>query len=397
MKRILFIDDEPRILEGLRNLLHRHRRKWDMTFVADGSTAIELLETQRFDVIVSDLQMSGIDGATLLAYVQRRHPSTVRIVLSAHTDPQASLKALPVAHQFLTKPCDALELENVVERACAIRSLVDDPKIQQLIGGIKQLPTLPRIYQRLTQALAEDRTQAKDVAALLQQDTAICAKLLQIVNSAFFRLARHITSVEEAVRYLGFTVVRNLALTMEIFDGDVQPTGFSFEALQQHALQVAVLAGRITTDRRRADDAFTAGILHDIGLMVLALRMPESWQQTLILANQRQQPLCQVEKELLGVSHAEAGAYLLGLWGLPYPIIEAVAYHHHPRAVPPYEFDALAAVYVANLLVHEASLSIVELPAELLDKNYLATLGVLDRLDGWRTLAAAQPAVFIQE
>lgn len=388
MKRILFVDDEPRVLQGLQNLLRRYRRQWEMTFAPGGPAALELLKTQSFDVIVSDMRMPEVDGAALLAWVQREHPRTVRIVLSGHTELQAALHALPVAHQFLSKPCDAEHLENVIERACQTQMLVDDAKIQQIVGGINQLPALPQIYQQLMQALAEDRTQTRDVAALLQQDMTLCAKLLQTVNSAFFRLARRITRIEDAVSYLGFTTVRNLALTLEVFDVKRQPPGFSFGALQQHALSVASLSRQIAASSI-ADDAFMAGMLHDIGKLVLALRMPEKSCAALTLARQRRLLLWQVEKEILGVSHAEVGAYLLGLWGLPYPIIEAAAFHHQPRAIPPYRFDVLAAVHLANGLVHELSPD-ADLPLEPLDYDYLAALGVLDHLAGWRAQANAQ-------
>jgi putative nucleotidyltransferase with HDIG domain len=395
MKRILFVDDEPRVLEGLQNLLRRYRRQWQMTFASGGPAALELLKTQSFDVIVSDMRMPEVNGAALLAWVQREHPRTVRIVLSGHTELQAALQALPVAHQFLSKPCDVTQLETVIERACQTQALVDDPKIQQTVGSINQLPALPQIYQQLMQALVNDRTQPREVAILLQQDMTLCAKLLQTVNSAFFRLARRITKVEEAVSYLGFTTVRNLALTIEIFDIKRQPPGFSFDALQQHALFVATLARQIA-DPSIVDDAFMAGMLHDIGKLVLALRMPEKSREALALARQRRLPLWQMEKEILGVSHAEVGAYLLGLWGLPYPIIEAAAFHHQPRAIPPYQFDVLAAVHVANSLAHERFPD-ADLPPEPLDHDYLATLDVLDNLDSWRARANAQNAALNDE
>ncbi len=390
MKRVLFVDDEPNILEGLRNLLRRHRRKWEMTFAVGGPAALELLKTENFDVIVSDMRMPEVDGAALLAHVQRQQPRTVRIVLSGHTELEAALRAIPVAHQFLSKPCDAAELENVVERACSLQSLVEDPKIRQAVGGIQQLPALPRVYHRLTQALAEDRTEAPEVAALLQQDMTICAKLLQIANSAFFRLARRITNVQEAVRYLGFAMVRNLVLTIEVFRPGTQLAAFSFETLQQHSLRVAGLAREIVADRFQADDAFMAGMLHDIGKLVLASRLPELSRRAMEKSRRNRLPPWQTERELLGISHAEVGAYLLGLWGLPYPIIEAAAYHHQPRSVTPHAFDALAAVHVADGLVHETSPSAEGLPAEPLDEAYLAALGVLDELESWRALAKAQ-------
>ncbi|MCC6134912.1 MAG: HDOD domain-containing protein [Candidatus Contendobacter sp.] len=392
MKRILFVDDEPPILEGLQNLLRKNRRKWDMSFAVGGEAALELLKTQSFDVLVSDMRMPGVDGAQLLRYAKDHHPKTVRIILSGHMELKMALQAVPVAHQFLSKPCDALELENVVERACGVQDLLNDDtgSLRQMIGRINQLPSAPKTYHALMQALAEDRAGIDEIARLLKQDMAICAKLLQVVNSAFFRLARRIANVEEAVRYLGFVMVRNLALTVEVFQSIEPLRGLSLEALQEHALRVAALAKRLCRDKAQADDAFMAGLLHDIGYLILATEMSNRLEQALRQAAQEQIPPYQAEYQLLGVSHAEIGAYLLGLWGLPYPIIEAVANHHQPQRVPQRSFDVLAAVYLANLLVHETTA--LNLPGgQSPDPAYLESLGVtLEQLAEWRELALEQ-------
>lgn len=303
-----------------------------------------------------------------------------------------ALQAMPVAHQFLSKPCDALELENVVERACGVQELLNDDtgSLRQMIGRINQLPSAPKTYHALMQVLAEDRAGIDDIARLLKQDMAICAKLLQVVNSAFFRLARRIANVEEAVRYLGFAMVRNLALTVEVFQSAEPLCGLSLEALQEHALRVAALAKRLCRDKAQAEDAFMAGLLHDIGYLILATEMPDRLEQALRQAAQEQIPPYQAEYQLLGVSHAEIGAYLLGLWGLPYPIIEAVANHHQPQRVPQRGFDALAAVYLANLLVQETAAP--SLPGrQSPDPAYLESLGIVPaQLAEWRDLALEQ-------
>ena len=392
MKRILFVDDEPPVLDGLQNLLRKNRRKWEMSFTASGEAALALLQTQSFDVLVSDMRMSGVDGAQLLRYAKEHHPKTVRIILSGYTEIKAALQAMPVAHQFLSKPCDAQELENVVDRACMVQALLDDTdgNLRQVIGRIDQLPSIPRVYHALMQAFAEDKAGIDDIARLLKQDMAICAKLLQVVNSAFFRLARRITSIEEAARYLGFTMIRNLVLTIEVFQSAQPPHGLSLEALQDHALRVAALARRLCSDKSQADDAFMAGLLHDIGRLIIATEMPDRLKQTLQLATQEQIAPYQAEYQILGVSHAEIGAYLLGLWGLPYPIIEAAANHHQPQRVPQRGFDVLAAVYLANLLVQE--LAPYHPPgSQSLDWAYLESLGVTPaQLVEWRDLASEQ-------
>lgn len=396
MKHILFVDDEPHILQGLQNLLRRHRHKWTMVFACGAEAALAALEQRPFDVVVSDMRMPGTDGVALLGQVKQKCPETVRIILTGQAERETALRAVPVAHQFLSKPCDAALLENVIERACKLREVIGDPSVRGLVGEVQRLPSVPRVYAALRDALADDTTSVADIARVLEQDMAICAKLLQLVNSAFFRMARRITRVEDAVIYLGPDTVKDLVLSVEVFgaaEGEAELGGLSVESLQQHALHTANMASRMLADKAQADEAFMAGMLHDIGKLVLASQRPQHVRKALDAASQDGRPLYAVEEEMGGVTHAEVGAYLLGIWGLPYPIIEAVANHHHPTRVQQQAFDVLAAVHVADLLVHEAGAGAAANQgptSDLIDVSYLESLGVADRLAGWRTTAAEQ-------
>jgi len=395
VKKILFVDDEPEILSGLRNLLRRRRRQWQMSFALGGAEALSRLAEDRFDVVVSDMMMPQIDGVAVLTEVQKRHPDTTRIVLSGYSDQNTALRATTVAHQFLSKPCDADTLANVIQRACDLQDLVGDEAIRKIVGQIDKLPVLPRIYSELTHALSQGGASSKQVATILQQDMAVCAKLLQMVNSSFFRLARKVTSIEEAVTYLGTETVRSLTLAAKIFDAsltNIEIKGLSVQALQEHALHIANLCKRIAP-RGKEEVAFTAALLHDIGTLILAVGMPKQLEEAISRARHETQPLYQVEYELFGTSHAEVGAYLLGLWGLPYPVVEAVAHHHLPQRVPQQEYDLLAAVYTAGVLAQET------LPNCPLcsdsgpvgeDQSYWKNLNVDKQLETWREMARQQ-------
>lgn len=394
MKQILFVDDEPHVLQGLQNLLRRHRHKWTMVFACGADAALKELEQRPFDVVVSDMRMPGTDGAALLGQVKNLHPETVRIVLSGQAEPDTALRVVPVAHQFLAKPCDADVVENVIERACKLREVIGDQTLRRLVGEVQRLPSAPRVYTRLTKALADAHTSVADIASILEQDMAICAKLLQLVNSAFFRTARRITRVIDAVIYLGPDTVKNLVLSVEVFqaaEGNVKLGGLCVESLQQHALQTASVASGMLVEKTRADDAFMAGMLHDIGKLVLASQCPQHLKQALDAACHDGRPLYALEERIAGVTHAEVGAYLLGIWGLPYPIVEAVANHHHPTRVQQRDFDVLAAVHLADLLVHEASPGAAPNPGlafDPIDVSYLESLGVADQLAAWRVSTA---------
>lgn len=390
MKKILFVDDEERVLEGLEDLLRPYRRKWQMTFVTSGQDALERAAQDPFDVLVTDMRMPGMDGATLLQRVHDRHPNVVRIVLSGHTEVGVAVRAVPIAHQFLSKPAKGETIENVIERACDLKSLISDDAVRSVVAKLKQLPSVPRIYQSLTEALADERTSGTKIAELIEQDPAMCAKVLQIVNSSFFGLGRRMTSVKEAVIYLGCTMIKNLVLSVEVFKSNTCPRvrGFSVDDVRRHAIDTAALARKIAgKDRRLAEDSFIAAVLHDVGKLVLASELPEHLQKALEIAAREGRRLFEVEEALGSVTHAEVGAYLLGIWGLPYSVVEAVAYHHHPERVQQQDMDALAVVHIANELMDE--LRNGGSSAALLE--YAHQWGVAERLGEWRDFARAAP------
>jgi putative nucleotidyltransferase with HDIG domain len=349
--RILFVDDEVSILDGLKNLLHKQRHLWNMVFSASGEAALAELEKAPFDVIVSDMRMPGMDGAALLTAVKAAYPDVARIILSGQAEREAVIRALPVAHQFLSKPCDGESLRVVIERACRLQRLLTDGAIRTAIGKLDALPSAAATYQDLTQALADPNVGLGTVAAIVERDPAMSAKVLQLVNSAYFGLAQRVTSVSQAMVYLGADTMKGLVLTSQVFAlaERARIPGLSIDALQQHSLMTARLAKRLVVNQRVGDDAFTAGLLHDIGQVALGVSMPEVYAD--ILKAARECPLHEAEHARLGVSHAEVGAYLLGFWGLPFTVVEAVAYHHRPSAVDAGDREVLAAVHVADTLV----------------------------------------------
>jgi HD-like signal output (HDOD) protein len=402
MRRVLFVDDELRILDGLRRMLRAQRFEWDMAFATGGEAALSLLEASPFDVVISDMRMPGMDGAKLLGQVRERYPHVVRIVLSGHTELATALRAVPVAHQFLSKPCDAGTLRVAVERACHLKALLNDEAIRRQVGALRDLPSLPRVYDALTQALSDSDPSLQKLARIVEQDVGISAKILQLVNSAFFGIAHSVTNIEHAVIYLGINTLRSLVLSLEIFRvfAPRNPLpGFSHEGLQTHARLTAHIATRLPVPRHLADIAMVAGMLHDVGKLILAWKFPERYRNLLAQAAAEHCPLYQVEEREYGFGHAEIGAYLLGLWGLPYILVEAVALHHAPARAPHQGFDAVSAVHAANLLAHEVESPPPESSTEILPGNNqaaLEALGAGEDLAAWRALAADMPALLVE-
>lgn len=351
MKHVLFVDDEQSVLDGLRTRLHRMSGKWRMTFVNGGEDALDRLERDQVDVIVTDMRMPGMDGAQLLNAASTRWPETIRIVLSGYAELQQTTRLVPVAHQYLSKPCESPVLENVIDRCVQLHELLRRPQLRASVGRIRKLPAMPRTYAKLQEALAAEDVNVHEIARIISADTTIAARMLQIVNSAFFRLARRITNVEQAVTYLGYSAVRNLVMCAEVFSQwSAARRTVNLEHLQSHALRVATAALSLTNKTPLADDAMLAGLVHDIGYWVLAQESPDDLEESLDVARAKGIPMHAAEQQVIGASHAEIGAYLLGLWGMPYTVIEAVAHHHTPRRVAQTHFDVLAAMATAHFL-----------------------------------------------
>ena len=399
MTRVLFVDDETRILDGLQRMLRPLRNRWEMSFAPGGPEAMQALEGAPFDVVVTDMRMPEVDGAAVLHRVRDISPQTVRIVLSGQTDMATAVRTIRIAHQFLTKPCDADALRRVVERSLALRSLLDDETLRQAVGGVDALPSVPAVYAALEAVLMRPDSTLAGISAVVERDSALCAKVLQIVNSSFFGLPRQATRIEHAVNYLGVNVLRAVVLSHEVARAagtDAPVLGFSLQAHQMHALLTAQLARTIMRGEVRAlaDDAFMAGMLHDIGELILAVRTPDLWTQLQAEARTIGVSLAAAEHRRGGASHATVGAYLLGLWGLPFHIVEAVAHHHTPSQVEGGTLDVLTAVHVADGLLHELSeaetvdtLQASGRGAPYIDEAYLATIGRLDQLPEWRVMA----------
>ena len=386
-KRVLFVDDEPNILQGLRRMLHPLRQEWDMTFAGSGQEALECLGHTPVDVVVSDMRMPGMDGAQLLTHIKIQYPHIVRIVLSGHSDHEMSLRSVGPAHQYLAKPCDAMTLKATIARACALRELLGNATLQQLVSGMTTLPSLPTLYLKIMEAIQDPHVSMGRVGDIIGQDMGMTTKILQLVNSAFFGLQRHIATPTEAVSLLGLDIIKALVLSVQVFAHfDIATLrALSLHTLWQHSMAVGAGAKRIVKmedgDRTMADAAFTAGLLHDAGKLVLATNLPERYSEARTLMQEQTLPEWEAERVTCGATHAEVGAYLLGLWGLPDALVEALAYHHCPSACPARTLSPLMAVHVANALGHADEG--VE-PTGSVDLTYLAELGLSHRLASWR-------------
>ena len=387
-KRILFVDDEPLVLDGLRRMLHALRSDWEMVFAEGGAAALAEMAQGPFDVVVSDLQMPGMNGARLLGEVKLRYPNTVRLALSGHADQDLVMQCVGLAHQYLSKPCEPALLKARIQQAGTLGQGLADPGVRHLVSRISCLPSLPSLYSELMKALESDHCNPELLGRIIGRDPAMTLKVLKLVNSAFFGLRREVSDPAQAVAYLGVDTVRSLVLAYGVFDqaGGLLTRSVSLEQIWTHSLKVAfgakVIAGLEGLSRPAQEEAFTAGLVHDIGSLILARWSPTEYDDVISRTLEGVSNLEDVERDAFGATHSDVGAYLLGLWGLPEPIVRAVAWHHAPAWSEATEFSTLTAVHVADTLAWA-----MERPhsfeASQLDEHHLKAIGRYHRLAAW--------------
>lgn len=387
----MFVDDEQRILQGLQRSLRGMRKEWDMSFANSAREALELMAKAPYDAIVADMRMPGMDGAQLLDEVKDRYPKSLRFILSGHADREMIMRSLGATHQYLAKPCDAETLKATLERAFALNALLDgDPLFEPLISRIQTLPSFPSLYQKIQDELSSPDPSIAKVGEIIAQDPAMTAKILQLVNSAFFGIPQKISNPASAVNMLGMDTVQAIVLSAHVFSQfDAVPPSIDLEGMWNHSALVGNLSHQIAKaeggDRQTCSNARVAGMLHDVGKLVLLANLPEDYVRLHKMADELKGNLCELERLEWGATHAEVGAYLLGLWGLPENVVKAVAMHHGPSDGLGEDFSAVTAVFAANALAHELTAT-EDKPADILEIDQLGHLGT--RLPAWRELCA---------
>lgn len=328
-RRILFVDDDPQLLSGLGKALRKHRHRWTMVFADSGDAALAEIHREAFDVVVSDMRMPVMDGAELLAQIRERDPSTIRMILSGFSDRNAIVRALPVAHQFINKPCQIADLSLAIDRACELREIFGRPALRAVIGALGPLPEAPSAYHELAAMIGRADPCDTAMAEVVERDPALCARVLQLARSPSLGHDREVQTIGEAVSQLGVETVVGLALAAHAFalGGDRPLSELSLPTLPEHSLAIAQAARDRATTTEAAGDAFIAGLVHDLGKLIIAVALPGAHAAIMHQHIHTGASHRAAEQRVLGASHAEIGAYLLGLWGLPLPIIDAIAHH----------------------------------------------------------------------
>jgi HD-like signal output (HDOD) protein len=261
-----------------------------------------------------------------------------------------------------------------------------------------RVPSPPETYDKLTAMLRSADASLDQIGQLIIQDPALCAKLLQLANAATTGLRFRVNHPVQAVAYLGLETTKALLLlarTWSYFE-QFPAINFSLATFQEHSLAVGRYAQQIAKLEAVGDEfvdkTFSAGLLHDLGKLLLAANLPPVFEEALKQAQQQGRPLWEMEEELLGANHAEVGGYVLGTWNLPAPIVDAVAWHHAPERAPKSSdsFSPLTAVHVANVLAHQSGGESARRHQPRVHEDYLEQVGCAARRAYWREACTSQ-------
>ncbi len=389
-KQIILISKDIQFLYKLV----KNNPDWNIVCVTKINETEQVLEQQYCDVLIVDYDIS-ISGITdLLQKIATYYPHIARIIISDSAYKDNMLKSNIPGHQFLAKSTNIETLVNTVTRTYQIRTILNNDMLKDLVSQMATLPSLPSIYTEIVEELRSADPSIKRAGEIISTDAGMAAKILQLANSAFFSPAKQITDPVQATIFLGFETIKALVLSVHIFtqiDPKIAQT-FHIEKLWKHSIFVAGNAKIITTsqspkDKNLIDNAFIAGLLHDIGKVIFAVNLPERYKTIFENAQNNSIPLFKTELQNFQTTHAELGGYLLGLWGFPDEIVEALVFHHDPAKNISEKFSASTAVYLGNIFAttpDDRSLK------NKLDMTYLNKMGFTLSVPKWRRLCQTE-------
>ncbi len=351
--RILFVDEDEFVLDGLRCVIESHDPTWELEFADSGFAAIEMLKSKKFDVVCSEVQMPEMDGFELLEFVRREFPEIIRIVLTGAEGSQLMSKTFGPAHQSISKPCEPEILAGFLKRCVAVRQRIGNDAIRAMVSKFDKLPALPSNVGNLIAKLGDPDSSVQEIGQIIESDVALAVKVLQIVNSSFFGFNREIVSVQHAASILGKSRLKPIVLSASVFNEMSKglSEGFDLHSFTERSMITGSVAYAIvekeTRDKELADQAMLSGLLHDVGHLLLASKFSEFHQTTHQLAASEQIPSWLAEQTSFGTTHGDIGGYLLCLWGFPFEIVESVVFHHQPSKANPENLQSLIPIHLA--------------------------------------------------
>jgi CheY-like chemotaxis protein len=349
-----------------------------MDFATSGTAALEKLEGWHADVVLSDMRMPEMDGATLLANVQRHYPDTLRIALSGHAGMEQLARTLPIAHQYLSKPCEPAVLRSTVARACGISVRFRRHVSRGHLEGLGT-PRPLSLYRELSELLRRPEPSTDNIIHLIERDANPTHHIVELLGLCCSKLA----DLRSAFRRCGVPAIRNLVLAFDAlaaYSTTPAPHWISVEHLYRRSLAAAYIAATLVDGEEEKSQALVAGLLHDIGWVHLAFEQPSRGRKIADLIADGETSRSAAETQVLGIRSQDVGGYLLARMGLALPVVEAVVYCHQPDQAAQPAPRLVSALHVAVAIAQRVDSGDQGATTLALNGDLLAQFGGSERL-----------------
>jgi len=389
--KVVFVDDEHNILNGIRRSLRGMREHWDMEFFTSGREALAGLSKAPAHVVVSDMRMPEMDGAEFLSHVKKRWPQTVRIILSGFSSEETVLRTIGNSHRYLAKPCENEVLIDTIKHALGMRKILSDEALTRIINKIDNIPILPKHLIDIIELVNHEHASTREIGALVSQDVALSAQLLKLTNSAYFGLPVTVTDPQKAVAMLGFETVKTVVmLTAANTQLNVPArTEADVHRINVRSLQIAQMASQIASayevSKTECEEISCIGALMHVGSLVLVSQFPDDFARVVEIIEQEGCDVSTAERRVFGTDHGAVGAYLLGVWGFNDNIVDPILHHHHPSQSAMSD-PVLICTHVAQYLGKRIENNAPEVCEGLLDAEFVAQVGIRSKLDQWASI-----------
>jgi HD-like signal output (HDOD) protein/CheY-like chemotaxis protein len=368
MKKILLVDDDQNILQSFKRAVRPMHSEWKVVLCDNGKSAYELIQADdSFDLIISDLRMNGLNGIDLLKKVKEASPDTIRFSFTGSTENSLLIEAASVSHRLISKPCEGGKLVALIRNSLLLREKLQNPGVRKNLYKLGVIPSLPKFYQEFYKEIQSPDASVAKLGRIIEKDIGMTAKVLQLVNSAFFGFRKKVANPVHAATLIGINGMRDIFLVAGFFNAFGEndfPKTLDIEGIWQHSLITANRARKIAVREGLSQDdidtSYTAGLLHDLGIIALAATKRADYEKVIALAQNENFPLHQAEKRVFAVDHATVGGFILNLWGLPHAISEIVTFHCSPPCDPSLKNTPLSIVCAADMLATQETLSPLE-------------------------------------
>jgi len=388
MKRSIYVvDDQSAVLDTAVLILRGIDPQWEITGFSDPLAALAAVKAKAPDLILTDQLMPGMHGSQLLEEVRNIAPATIRVIMSGYVS-LSKLTLITSAHQYIAKPFDIAKLRELVRRSFAAQERMANKGLQSMAASLRSIPSLPQVYQSLLAELRDARAPGSAIAHMVADDAGLSIKVLQLANSPLFGQGYFITNPTDAVMCLGTEMISSIVLSQSLFR---HYENLAHEELDPprvwgHCWETAYIAQHLCRQkrlpRRKAEEAFLAGLLHEAGRYILVDNFPDQFAAACRSARQAKSPLSPCLLETFQATPTQLTAYLMELWGMPDEVITALSLQDNPQQEQGGAFSLTSALYIAD---HIAARKVPpdDFVLEPWNTDYLLARGCKDDIARW--------------